>query len=113
MLLVASPSAISFSELSACILQTEEEKLVVEKRAKDAELLASRVLEDSEFRTREMEQLKGELERARKAENSAKEKLASLVSSKITSTSLYNSHCFYFKRVVLSVIESMLANIPT
>lgn len=52
----------------------------MEKRAKDAELLASRILEDSEFRTREMEHLKVELDRAREAENSAKKRLASLVS---------------------------------
>ena len=53
--------------------------MIVEKRAKDAEMLASRILEDSEQRAKEMEGLKQELERAKEAEISAKRKLTSLV----------------------------------
>lgn len=61
------------------VIKTEEEKIMVEKRAKDAELLASRILEDSEQRTKEMEVLKQELERARESELTAKRKLTSLL----------------------------------
>lgn len=55
--------------------------MVVEKRAKDAEQLATRILEDSEQRVIEMEHLKLELEKAKDAENQAKKKLAALVSN--------------------------------
>jgi len=52
--------------------------LVVEQRAKDAELLASRILEDSEQRAQEMERLIQELEKAKEAELIAKKKLTSM-----------------------------------
>jgi len=54
---------------------------LVEKRAKEAELLASRILEDSEQRAREMEILKRELERAREAEILAKTRLATMAAA--------------------------------
>lgn len=56
---------------------------MVEKRAKDAEQLASRILEDSEQRAKEMDMLKSELERAKDAEIAAKKKLTALVGAAI------------------------------
>ncbi|XP_067943468.1 merlin-like isoform X1 [Watersipora subatra] len=69
------------------VIKTEEEKLLVEKRAKDAELLAARILEDSEQRAKEVDTLKQELERARDAELVAKKKLTSLLYPQFNSTS--------------------------
>lgn len=53
--------------------------MAVERRAQDAELLASRILEDSEHKVREMDSLKQELEKAKDAEQAARKKLTSMV----------------------------------
>ncbi|XP_060602410.1 merlin-like [Ruditapes philippinarum] len=56
-------------------IKTEEEKLTMELRARDAEFIATRLLEDSEQRVREAEQLREELRQAKLEERLAKEKL--------------------------------------
>jgi merlin protein len=57
------------------IPQTEEEKLMLERKTREAETLTARLVEESERRAAEAERLKDELGRARHAEKQAKERL--------------------------------------
>ncbi|XP_022093213.1 merlin-like [Acanthaster planci] len=56
-------------------IKTEEERRVMEIKKRDAEMFASRLVEESDRRAIEAERLKEQLVRAREAEKSAKEKL--------------------------------------
>ena len=49
--------------------------MMMEYRAREAEMIAARILEDSERRAKEAEQLQHDLIHARRAEQSAKERL--------------------------------------
>ena len=60
-------------------IKTEEEKALMERRAREAELIAARIVEDCERRARESEQLRSELLAARLSERAAKEKLQQLI----------------------------------
>lgn len=59
-------------------IKTEEERMYMEQRAHDAEVLAAAILEDSEKRAKEAEQLKEELMNAKMSEKAAKGKLMEL-----------------------------------
>lgn len=93
------------------VLKTEEEKMIVEKRAKEAELLASRILEDSEQRAQELETLKQELERAREAEITAKQKLTSMLYPHFngTSDSVVDYMCTDMSQLKLAVEQESMA----
>jgi len=41
---------VSFADLSRCCCQTEEEKMLIEKRAREAEIIASRIVDECERR---------------------------------------------------------------
>jgi hypothetical protein len=57
------------------VLQSEEEKLLYERRMREAELLAAQMLEEAERRVNEAEYLKVQLSQAKMAERQAKERL--------------------------------------
>ncbi|XP_015784229.1 merlin-like [Tetranychus urticae] len=56
-------------------IKTEEEKSIMERKATEAELLATTMVEESERRAKEAEQLREELLKAKLSEREAKEKL--------------------------------------
>nr|CAD7258181.1 unnamed protein product [Timema shepardi] len=60
--------------------QTEEEKVYLERKTREAELLTKRLVDESERRAAEADKLKDELLRARLAEKQAKEKLLEFLS---------------------------------
>lgn len=85
-------------------IKSEEERIIMEHRAREAELIASKLVEDSERRAMEAEHLKDELLKARVAERIAKSKLLELsrtgtstgsgtssITSTSTSTPVYHS----------------------
>lgn len=61
-------------------MRKEEEKVTLERKTREAELLTARLVEDSERRAAEANRLKEELLRARAAEKQAKEKLLDFLS---------------------------------
>ncbi|KAK3587344.1 hypothetical protein CHS0354_036510 [Potamilus streckersoni] len=71
---------------------TEEERVLMEYRARDAEMIASRLLEDSERRAIEAEKLKEELIRAKMSEKEAKDQLLEVARSGSPS---YPVHAMY------------------
>lgn len=56
-------------------IKTEEERIFMEYRAREYEMIATKLLEDSERRAKEADQLKDELTQARMSEKLAKERL--------------------------------------
>ncbi|RWS09439.1 merlin-like isoform X2 [Dinothrombium tinctorium] len=56
-------------------IKTEEQKFMMERKAAEAEILASTMVEENERRAKEAEQLRDELVKAKLAERDAKEKL--------------------------------------
>ncbi|KAJ8312757.1 hypothetical protein KUTeg_010130 [Tegillarca granosa] len=63
------------------VIKTEEEKMLMEYRAREAEIIATKLLEDSERRAEEAELLKEQLLQARISEKSAKDKLLEVTRS--------------------------------
>lgn len=61
-------------------MKTEEEKVHLERKTREAELLTERLVQESERRAVEADKLKDELLRARLAEKEAKEKLLEFLS---------------------------------
>lgn len=61
-------------------VQTEEEKVSLERKTREAEQLTARLVDESERRAAEANKLKEELLRARVAEKQAKEKLLEFLS---------------------------------
>ncbi|XP_038212169.1 merlin-like [Zerene cesonia] len=61
-------------------IRTEEEKVHLERKTREAEFLTARLVEESEKRAAEAERLKAELVAARLAEKQAKEKLLNFLS---------------------------------
>lgn len=74
-------------------MKTEEEKVHLERKTREAELLTERLVQESERRAAEAEKLKDELLRARIAEKEAKEKLLEFLSRNAYSTSIPVSTC--------------------
>ncbi|XP_055590272.1 moesin/ezrin/radixin homolog 2 isoform X1 [Uranotaenia lowii] len=64
--------------------KTEEEKVYLERKTQEAELLTARMIEESRKRSLEAEKLKNELIHARVAEKEAKEKLLNFLSRSST-----------------------------
>ncbi len=63
------------------VIKSEEEKLQIESKARETEHMVSRLVEESDRRRQEADQMKKELEMAREAERAAKEKLLSFLSN--------------------------------
>lgn len=75
-------------------IKTEEEKSIMERKATEAELLATTMVEESERRAKEAEQLREELLKAKLSEREAKEKLFDILrmpsqSPQLDSTTIY------------------------
>ncbi|KAG8193331.1 hypothetical protein JTE90_022961 [Oedothorax gibbosus] len=68
-------------------IKTEEEKKLMEKKAHEAELLATRMVQESERRAKEAENLKEELAKAQMSEKDAKEKLKEIFKNSYSKTS--------------------------
>ncbi|CAC5389003.1 merlin-like isoform X1 [Mytilus californianus] len=64
-------------------VKTEEERMLMEYRAREAEMIATKLLEDSERRAKEAEQLKVDLLQSRMAEKMAKERLMEITRSNV------------------------------
>lgn len=78
---VESDSEIQRIKMSA--IKTEEERMLMEYRAREAEMIATKLLEDSERRAKEAEQLKVDLLQSRMAEKMAKERLLDITRSNV------------------------------
>lgn len=68
--------------------KTEEEKMYLERKTQEAELLTARMMEESRKRALEADKLKNELIHARVAEKEAKEKLLNFLSRTSTESIL-------------------------
>lgn len=75
----AAEAEAEIQRIKISAIKTEEEKMLMERKAAEAELLASTMVEESERRTKEAEQLREELYKAKLAERQAKEKLMDLL----------------------------------
>ncbi|XP_060081125.1 merlin-like [Ylistrum balloti] len=74
-------------------MKNEEERMIMEYRAREAEMIATKILEDSERRALEAEQLKIDLVQAKMNEQSAKEKLMEVARvSPYTQQAMYGLH---------------------
>lgn len=69
-------------------MRTEEEKVTLERKTREAEMLTARLVEESERRAAEANKLKDELLKAREAEKLAKEKLLDFLSRNTYSNSV-------------------------
>ncbi|KPJ13018.1 Moesin/ezrin/radixin-like 2 [Papilio machaon] len=67
-------------------IKTEEEKVHLERKTREAEFLTARLVEESEKRAAEAARLRGELAAARLAEKTAKEKLINFLTTSSTSS---------------------------
>lgn len=70
----AAESDAERQRIQLAAIKTEEEKVLMERRAHEAELIAARIVEECESRTKEAQVLRTELSLARIAERSAREK---------------------------------------
>ncbi|CAK9253541.1 unnamed protein product, partial [Sphagnum jensenii] len=75
----AAEAEAEIQRIKISAIKTEEEKMFMERKAAEAELLASTMVEESERRAKEAEQLRDELYRAKLSERQAKEKLLDLL----------------------------------
>ena len=71
----AAEAEAEIQRIKISAIKTEEEKVLMERKAAEAELLASTMVEESERRAKEAEDLRNELFRAKLSERVAKEKL--------------------------------------
>ncbi|XP_035225621.1 merlin-like [Stegodyphus dumicola] len=71
----ASDAEAEIQRVKISAIKTEEEKKLMERKAHEAELLATRMVQESERRAKEAERLKEELIKAQMSEKDAKEKL--------------------------------------
>ncbi|GFO41272.1 merlin [Plakobranchus ocellatus] len=71
----AAEAEAEVQRIKLTAIKTEEERVFMEHRAREAEILAAAILEDSEKRAKEAEQLRKELVKARLSEKAAKGKL--------------------------------------
>ncbi|EFN80363.1 Merlin [Harpegnathos saltator] len=93
-------------------MKTEEEKVHLERKTREAELLTERLVQESERRAAEAEKLKDELLRARIAEKEAKEKLLEFLSRNAYSATIPPvSNLFPSTQVLPSDLQADLQNI--
>eukprot|EP00096_Caligus_rogercresseyi_P002211 TRINITY_DN1428_c0_g1_i2.p1 TRINITY_DN1428_c0_g1~~TRINITY_DN1428_c0_g1_i2.p1 ORF type:complete len:514 (-),score=225.17 TRINITY_DN1428_c0_g1_i2:395-1936(-) len=84
----ATEAESEVQRIKLSVIKTEEEKSLMENKARDAELLVNRLAEEAERRKNEADELKKELDLARDAEKTAKEKLMTFLSSSVPITSV-------------------------
>ncbi|TRY64340.1 hypothetical protein TCAL_00844 [Tigriopus californicus] len=80
----ATEAENELQRIKLSVIKTEEEKLLMENKAREAEHMVSRLVEESELRRREANELKREVDNARDSERIAKDKLMSFLSQNIT-----------------------------
>ncbi|XP_077996323.1 merlin-like [Glandiceps talaboti] len=85
----ASEAEQEIQRIKMQALKSEEEKKMMELKAFDAEMVATKIVEDSERRSKEADQLKEELIRAKEAEKSAKDRLIELTRNALTTQPMY------------------------
>ncbi|GAB6030093.1 hypothetical protein CHUAL_005772 [Chamberlinius hualienensis] len=73
-------------------IKTEEEKFMMERKVKEAEIIANSMIEESERRSKEAQGLKHELSKARMAEQNAKEKLREILNQQLIVSSTVPSY---------------------
>ncbi|ENN72476.1 hypothetical protein YQE_10818, partial [Dendroctonus ponderosae] len=76
----AAEAEQEITRLRLTAMRKDEEKVTLERKTRDAELLTARLVEESERRAAEANKLKDELLKARAAEKQAKEKLLDFLS---------------------------------
>lgn len=75
----AAEAEAEIQRIKISAIKTEEEKIMMERKAQEAELLATQMVEESERRAKEAGKLREELLKARLAEKEAKEKLVEIL----------------------------------
>ncbi|XP_067132169.1 merlin [Centruroides vittatus] len=75
----AAEAEAEIQRIKISAIKTEEEKIMMERKAQEAELLATQMVEESERRAKEAGKLREELLKARLAEKQAKEKLVEIL----------------------------------
>lgn len=88
----ASDAEAEIQRVKISAIKTEEEKKIMERKAHEAELLATRMIQESERRAKEAERLKEELLKAHMAEKDAKEKLKEIFKNNYSSKPSYLSN---------------------
>ncbi|KAK3084822.1 hypothetical protein FSP39_019612, partial [Pinctada imbricata] len=71
----AAETESEIQRIKITAIKTEEERMLMEYRAREAEMIATKLLEDSERRAKEAEQLREELTQAKMSEKMAKDTL--------------------------------------
>merc|ERR1719472_170846 len=71
----ASEAETEVQRIKLSVIKTEEERLHMEKRVGETELIVHRMVEEAERRQQEAERLRLEVQQAREAEKEAKTKL--------------------------------------
>ncbi|XP_055514016.1 NF2, moesin-ezrin-radixin like (MERLIN) tumor suppressor b isoform X2 [Leucoraja erinacea] len=78
--------------LEVTALKTKEEKRLMEQKMREAELIAVKLVEESERRSKEAEQLKQDLNEAREAERRAKHRLLEITKPSYPVIASYPAH---------------------
>ncbi|XP_069768174.1 NF2, moesin-ezrin-radixin like (MERLIN) tumor suppressor b isoform X2 [Narcine bancroftii] len=78
--------------LEVTALKTKEEKRLMEQKMREAELIAVKLVEESERRSKEAEQLKQDLNEAREAERRAKHRLLEITKPSYPVIASYSAH---------------------
>ncbi|KRY77206.1 Merlin [Trichinella pseudospiralis] len=90
----AADAEAEIQRMRIAAIRNEEEKYSMERKAREAELIAARMVEESESRTREAQKLKNDLIRAYNAEQLAKSKLREVMTSPFSPIPLTNNFEF-------------------
>ena len=90
------------------LLQTEEEKVHLERKTREAELLTARLVDESERRAAEADRLKDELLKARLAEKQAKEKLLEFLSRNAYNNMTVSEHLRGHSLIMLGLFWQFL-----
>lgn len=77
----AAEAEAEIQRVKISAIKTEEEKHVIERKAQEAELLATRIVQESDRKAKEADQLRDELFKAKVSEQQAKEKLVCVLKS--------------------------------
>lgn len=87
----ASKAEQEITKMRLNAMRSEEEKVTLERKTREAELLTAKLVEESERRAAEANKLKEELLKARTAEKLAKERLLDFLSRNRYTTAIPSS----------------------
>ncbi|KRX76960.1 Merlin [Trichinella sp. T6] len=90
----AADAEAEIQRMRIAAIRNEEEKYSMERKAREAELIAARMVEESENRAREAQKLKNDLMRAYNAEQLAKSKLREVMTSPFSPMPLTSNYEF-------------------